>query len=64
MLRKILEVFTRKYKEETEYREFLEKSLSKMRLRTNGFDVEESVSRLADRGFKSNFKMDMGVIMQ
>lgn len=64
MLRKILEVFTRKYKEETEYREFLEKSLPKMHLRTNGFDVEESISRLSDRGFQSNFKIDIGAIEQ
>lgn len=64
MLRKILEVFTKKYKEETEYKEFLEKSLPQMRLHTNGFDVEESVSMLSDKGFQSNFKIDTGAVVQ
>ena len=64
MLRKILEVFTRKYREETEYREFLEKSLPKMCLRTGNYNAEEGIIKLSNRGFQSNFKIDIDTIVQ
>lgn len=60
MLSKVREVFTKEYREETEYREFLEKMLHNFELNNQSESVEEKVKRLTDKSFISNFKIKVG----
>ena len=46
MLRKICEVFTKEYRKETEYREFVSKMIHCFKLNDNGEDIEDKVARL------------------
>ena len=48
-LKKILEVFTKEYREETKYREFMEQNIDKFKLELSSSDcesVDERVKRL------------------
>ena len=60
MLGRVYEVFTKAYKKETEYREFMGDMLDKLKLNNNSEDVEQKVKRLTDRKFVSNFKIKVG----
>lgn len=51
MLRKTYEVFTKEYREETEYREFMSKMIHYFKLNDNGEDIEDKVARLQRKGF-------------
>ena len=55
----ILQVFTEEYLEETRYYEFLKKNVNKIKLPSNNFDVDESVRRLRETGYQSNFHISI-----
>lgn len=57
MLSKLCEVFTKEYKEETEYREFMENTLHSCELNDKSEDINEKVKRLVDKNFVSDFKV-------
>ena len=57
MLSKVCAIFTREYKKETEYREFMENMIHCFKLNTNSEDIEEKVKRLVDKNFVSVFKV-------
>lgn len=60
MLSKLREVFTKEYREETEYYEFMGKMFPEFKLNNKSEDVEEKVKRLKDKGFVSNFNIKIG----
>ena len=60
MLSKVREVFTKEYREETNYREFASKMLHNFRLKNRSESVEEKIKRLSDKNFVSNFKVSVG----
>lgn len=51
MLRKICEVFTKEYRKETEYREFMLKMAYQFKLNDDSEDIEDKVARLQRKGF-------------
>lgn len=51
MLRKICEVFTKEYRKETEYREFMSGMANRFKLNDGGEDIENKVARLQKKGF-------------
>lgn len=51
MLRKIYEVFTKEYRKETEYIEFMSKMINHFRLNDDAENIEDKVSRLQKKGF-------------
>lgn len=59
MLRKVHEVFTKDYKEETEFRAFTHDMLQHFKLKNTNESVEEKVKRLSDKKFVSNFNIIM-----
>lgn len=60
MLNKVREVFTREYREETNYRELASKMLCRFRLKNTSESVEVKVKRLSDKSFVSEFKVNVG----
>ena len=60
MLNKVCEVFTKEYRKETKYREFMEKMLHSFELNNKSEDVEKKVKRLVDKNFVSDFKVKVG----
>ena len=54
------EVFTKDYKEETEFREFIRNMLPHFKLKDSSEIVEETVKRLSDKEFVSNFHINVG----
>lgn len=57
MLSKVYEVFTKDYKEETEFREFTCNMLQHFKLKNISESVEEKVKRLSDKKFVSTFNI-------
>jgi hypothetical protein len=57
MLEKILEVFSKEYKEETKYLEFLEKNKNIFKLNDDSEDINLKIKRLSDKELKSDFKI-------
>lgn len=55
MLSKVYEVFTKDYKEETEFRGFIRNSIQHFKLKNVSESIEEKVKRLSDKKFVSNF---------
>lgn len=51
MLRKICEVFTKEYRKETEYREFISEMANRFKLNDDSEDIENKVARLQKKGF-------------
>ena len=51
MLRKICEVFTKEYRKETEYIEFMSKMINHFRLNDDAENIEDKVARLQKKGF-------------
>lgn len=60
MFRKILYVFTKEYRYETKYREFLYRMRECVKLKTDSESVDEMVRRLSDQGFVSNCRIFVG----
>lgn len=60
MLSKLYEVFTKDYKKETEFREFLRDMLPHFKMKSSSESVEEKVKRLSDKEFVSNFNINVG----
>ena len=57
-LRKIKEVFTKEYKQETEYRDFVEKNVNRFKLKSEErLDLSERLKSLEDNNFQSNFQV-------
>ena len=59
MLNKILEVFTREYKKETEYQEFIETVRNKFKLNYGMEDVEKGIELFKDKNVTTNFKISI-----
>jgi uncharacterized protein YeeX (DUF496 family) len=59
MLNKILEVFTREYKKETEYQEFIETMRNKFKLNCGMEDVEKKIELFKDKNVTTNFKISI-----
>ena len=57
---KIMEVFTKKYKEETGYLGFLKNNIDRFKLESNDYNIEENIERIRVVNFKSNFKVELG----
>lgn len=56
LIKKILEVFTKDYRQETEYREFLEENINRIKLKSQEhFDFTKGLQNLVDANFQSNF---------
>lgn len=60
MIGKVCEVFTKEYRKETEYREFMEQILHNFELNNKSEDIEKKVKRLTDKGFVSDFSIEIG----
>ncbi|EOS42001.1 hypothetical protein V1226_18830 [Lachnospiraceae bacterium JLR.KK009] len=60
MLSKVREVFTKEYREETNYRELAFQMLQNFRLKNTSESVEDKIKRLSDKNFVSEFKVDVG----
>lgn len=56
---KILQVFTKEYRDETKMYECLEENSDVFKLNDEGFDVDENVKTLIKNNYKSNFKIDI-----
>jgi len=55
-LQKILEVFTKEYRQETEYREHIRKNVDKIKLKSEErFDLSERLKNQMDNNFQSSF---------
>lgn len=54
---KILKVFTKEYRKETEYREFQEDNINRFKLKSDNYNIEESIESLRRNKFKSNFRV-------
>ena len=60
MLSKVREVFTKEYREESNYRELAFQMLQNFRLKNTSESVEDKIKRLSDKNFVSEFKVDVG----
>ena len=57
-LQKIKEVFTKEYKQETKYRDFVEKNVNRFKLKSEErLDLSERLKSLEDNNFQSNFQV-------
>jgi hypothetical protein len=54
-LHPILQVFTKEYREETEYQIFMEKHKDMFRLNDNAEPIDNIIDRLKKKNFQSNF---------
>lgn len=55
MLREICKVFTKRYREETRYQEFLQSFVPRAKLKDDGENLTAILDRLRNAGYKSNF---------
>lgn len=60
-MNKILEVFTREYKKETEYQEFMETMRNKFKLSYGMEDVEKGIELFKDKNVTINFKISIWI---
>lgn len=60
MMKRILEVFGKEYKQEMKYQEIESAMVDDFKLKNKSDDVEEIVKRLKNSSFSSNFKMNVG----
>lgn len=60
MLKKVCEVFTKEYRQETQIQELREKNLEVFKLNNKCESIEEKVKRLSDVNFVSRFYIRMG----
>lgn len=63
-IKKVLEVFSKEYKEETKYREFMKQNVDSLKQSNKESvdeeSVDEKVKRLINKDYKSNFKINIG----
>ena len=57
MKKEILYVFSKEYKKEIEYREFMENNIDKFKLKEESESADEKIKRLQNINFKSNFNI-------
>lgn len=57
-LRKILYVFTKEYKDEIAYEEFIRRHINSFKLNDGNEDLEEKIKILKLNNFHSNFKVE------
>lgn len=55
MLRKILQIFTRTYKEETKYQEFLANNIELFKVNGTNESIDNKIDRLSSSNYVSNF---------
>lgn len=60
MLSKVREVFTKEYREETQYREFMSEMLPKFRLKNTSESIDQKVDRLIEINYESTCSMKVG----
>ncbi len=60
MLSKVREVFTKRYRQETEYMEIEYSMLPGFKLKNKNENVEDRIKRLSDKNFVSGFKLSVG----
>lgn len=54
---KILKVFTKEFRQETKFLEFIENRILQDKLQSNDFNIDKEIQRLKKNNYKSNFKM-------
>ncbi len=59
MLDKVKEVFTKEYREETEYREFMKSNVDFFKLKNKSESIDEKVARLSRINFVSEFNIEV-----
>ena len=59
-IKKVLEFFSKEYKEETKYREFMESNLDRMKIKLTEDDIDKKIKVLKNNNYKSNFKINIG----
>lgn len=60
MLRKLLYVFTKEYRDEVRYYEFLRKVRPRVKLKSDAESIDSNIERLRSIGFKSNCHIKVG----
>lgn len=60
MLSKVREVFTKEYREETQYREFMGGMLPEFRLKNTSESIDQKVDRLIEKNYESTCSMKVG----
>ena len=59
-IRKVLEVFSEEYKEETRYREFMESNKERVKLKSTKENIDKKIKVLSNNNFKSDFNVKIG----
>lgn len=59
MFKELKEVFSKKFKEKCEYKEYMQSKLDHFKLNDNAEDVEITIERLKNNNFKSNFSLGL-----
>lgn len=57
---KIFEVFTKEFREETRYREFMKEMLNEFKINNKSESVEYKINRLKQIRFESEFSIKVG----
>lgn len=60
MLKEVSKVFTKEYRRETEYQEFLQSFISRIKLSNCSESVTTILDRLREVGYNSNFYVRIG----
>ena len=60
MVNKVREVFTKEYKRETRYQEFMERMVHVFELNNKSENIDDKIKRLKDKDFVSEFSIDLG----
>ena len=61
IIKKVLDVFSEEYREETRYRECMKQNMDKMKFKlATEEDVDKKIKRLELRNYESNFKINIG----
>lgn len=61
IIKKVLDVFSEEYREETRYRECMKQNMDKMKFKlATEEDVDKKIKRLESRNYESNFKINIG----
>lgn len=60
MLSKIYEVFTKKYQDETKYREFIYDIIPEIKIKNKSRSIDEKMAFLSDDDYVSNFSIKLG----
>lgn len=53
----VLEVFTKKYRDETKYIEFIKRNIEQFKIKSNNENIDEIIRNMKDLGYESNFKI-------